>query len=808
MQLLNSIKKLFLTGIIAGYIIPANAQFIPKILDYTPAPGQYTNADNIGTPSAAASIIGTNKGLVSLGAFGGSITVYFPDGIKNDPANPYGIDFTIYGNATATWSEPGIIQVMKDENKNGIADDTWYEIAGSEHFWTSTNSNYAVTYQNNGLRQAGNIQWTDNQNQSGVIPVNSFHQQAYYPKADLFPTIPTDKYTLGGTRLTNPIDLSNPGQVISYHKTFGYADNTPVLSYTENLPDNPYTAAVEGSGGDAIDIDWAVDSNKTPVKLDEVNFIRIYTGMNAIAGWLGEISTEITGIRDVEPASASGMQSVVVIQEFAQKIAVGQSQTLNALLFEKGIPNPAAAIIWSVDNTELSTVQNGKLIAKKAGTIVLRATSASNPELFAEKTISLYAPAKAKITLQSNVLKVNDKLELTGEVTDQNGSSMTGINTNWTFDDGSVGEIVTSDGVNYLRGLQVGKSWLHFIVTDSPKVRDSVQVEVVAESSKKKVYISVKTSEKTIIPRHSVWVDQVDLTSKVDRTQKTYGLKDITFVSLAHAVAAAFKTAGYDDEWAFRDDAEGGSALYLWKVPSIEDGSINYTFGYGGSRTSDSYRRTWVVLLNQQQVVSGFDKIKVNNDDEILIYHLIDNNLPWAVTQLTSGKDSVSVGSSVEIQLKKYSCTMDANRLVSVNSSEIIAGQGIVVQSLNNSGSKVNLTSDELGKAVFPVGSSGSFLISSGIDIANLFAGLVTGNQLQPENTMYCQVFPNPFTTKIKISSSKEIESILIYNPEGQLIVNLKGNHPEIDLGNLSSGLYLIQVVADKQVFCQKIVKK
>jgi hypothetical protein len=805
---MNSFKKLILIGILAGFLKPAEAQFISKIVDYTPAPGQYTNADNIGTPSAAASIIGTNKGLVSLGAFGGSITAYFPNGIKNDPANPYGVDFTIYGNATSTWSEPGIIQVMKDENKNGIADDTWYEIAGSEHFWNSTTSNYAVTYQNNGLNQAGDIQWTDNQNQSGLIPVNSYHQQAYYPKTDLFPTIPADKYILGGTRLTNPIDLSNPGQVISYHKTFGYADNTPVLSYTEKLPDNPYTPAVEGSGGDAIDIDWAVDANKKPVKLDEINFIRIYTGMNAIAGWLGEISTEVTGIRDVEPASVSGVQSVVVIQEFAQKMAVGQSETLNALLFEKGIPNLATTINWSVDNTELGAIQNGKLVAKKAGSIVLRASSSSNPEIYTEKTITLYAPTKAKITIQSNVLKVNDKLELTGEVTDQNETSMTGINTKWTFDDNSVGEIVTTDGVNYLKGLQVGKSWLHFIVTDSPKVRDSVQVEVVAESSKKKVYISVKTSEKTIIPRQSVWVDQVDLTSKVDRNQKTYGLNDITFVSLAHAIAAAFKTTGYGADWAFRDDAEGGSALYLWKVPSIEDGSTTYTFGYGGSRTSDSFRRTWVVLLNQQQVVSGFDKLKVNNDDEIMIYHVIDNNLPWTVTQLTLGKDSVSVGSSTEIQLKKYSCSMDANRLVSVNSSEIIANQAIVGQSLNNSGSKTNLTSDELGKAVFSVSSGGNYLVSSGIDVASLFAGLVTGNQIQPANLLDCKVFPNPFTTKIKISCTKEIESILIYNLEGQLIENLEGNHSEINLDNLLSGVYLIQIVADKQVFNQKIVKK
>jgi hypothetical protein len=804
---LKNIARLLVLGALTATFQPTHAQFLTKITEYFPAPGQFTNADNIGTPSAANSLIGTNKGLVSLGSFGGSITVYFPDGIKNDTGNPYGVDFTIYGNANLTWAEPGIIQVMKDENKNGLPDDTWYEIAGSEHFWSSTLSNYAVTYLNNGLSQAGDIPWTDNQNNSGVIPANSYHQQAYYPKADLFPNIPTDQYTLKGTRLTNPIDRSNPGQVISYRKTFGYADNTPVLSLTETLPDNPYTATIEGSGGDAIDIDWAVDANKTPVKLDEIHFIRIYTGMNALGGWLGEVSTEITGIRDVEPASVTGIQSVVVIQEFATKIAVGQSQTLNAILFEKGIPQTSAQINWSIDKTDLATLANGKLTLKKAGTIKLRATSASNSEIYTEKTIEIYAATKAKITLQSNVLKVNDKLGLTGEVTDQNGAVMSGINTEWKFDDTSVAEIVSVDGTNYLKGKQVGKSWLHFQVTDSPKVRDSVQVEVVAESAKKKVYIAVKTSEKTIIPRQSVWVDQVDLTAKVDRNQKNYGLNDISYVSLAHAIAAIFKSTGNDANWAFRDDAEGGSALYLWKVPSVEDGSTVYTFGYGGSRASDAYRKTWVVLQNQQQVVSGFDKLKVNNDDEILIYHITDNNQPWTVTQLSSGKDSVKVGASCEIQLKKYTCTMDASRAVSVSSTEVITGQTIAIQPTNSS-SKTNLTSDEMGKAVFNVAQSGEYLISSGIDASKLHVGLVTGNTPELNNALICKVYPNPFTATIQISCPKEIERISVFNSEGQLVLSKKGNYPEINLENLPSGIYLIQVVADKQVFNQKIVKK
>ena len=803
----NSWRKLFITSLLLVVFGRVDAQFISGVIDYSPAPGQFTNAEYIGTPSAANSLVGTNKGMVSLGAFGGSVTVYFSEGIKNDPANPYGVDFTVYGNPTLTWSEPGIIQVMKDENKNGIPDDTWYEIAGSEHFWETTTSQYEVTYLNNGQNVAGDIHWVDNQSGSGIVPENSFHQQPYYPKADLFPLVARDKYLLKGNRLTNPIDLSTPGSVISYHKTFGYADNTPVLSLTEKLPDNPYTPAVEGSGGDAIDIGWAVDQDRKPVNLDEVHFIRIYTGMNAVAGWLGEVSTELTGIRDVEPATVSGVQSVVVMKELPRKVSVGQSLDLEAILFESGIRQQNANITWSVSNTQFAAIQNGKIWAKNPGTVQLRATSASNTAIYSEVELTIFAVTKAEITISSKSLKVNDKLELTGKLTDQSGNTLTGINTMWRIDDCQIAEIVTVDGTYYLLGKQAGKSWLHFEVTDSPLVRDSVQVEVFPESALKKIYASVKTSEKTIIARQSVWVEQTDLTAKVDHAQRQYGLNEINFVSLAHAVAAVLKSAGQSSDWAFRDDAQAGSALYLWKVPAIEEGSLVYTFGYGGSRTADAYRKTWVVMLNQQPVVSGFDKIKVNNNDEILIYHVVDNNQPWTVTQQTSGIDSVKVGQPVEVQLRKYSCTMDADRNVAINSSEAIANQSVVAEPNKLAANRIVLTTDEFGKASFTATLMGEYLISSGVDVSRLISGLVTGTTVLLNAPVQFSVYPNPFSGLIRLTCSLHLDSVEVFTVEGSLIFFQEEPLTVLNFDRLPSGIYILRVKSGRQMFQQKIIK-
>ena len=802
---LKIIYKLLISSVLVLLVRNSEAQFVSNVTEYLPAPGQYTNADFLGTPEAANSIVGTNKGMVSLGAFGGSVTTYFAQGIQNDLANPYGVDFTIYGNPTPTWSEPGIVQVMKDENQNGIPDETWYEIAGSDHLWNTTLFKYEVSYQNSGLSIASDIQWTDNLGKTGIIPENSFHQQPYYPRVDLFPNITIDNYTLKGTRISGQIDLSNPGIVNSYRRAFGYADNTPVLSFTQKLPDNPYTAEIEGSGGDAIDIGWAIDNTGKPVLLDKIHFIRIYTGMNALAGWLGEISTEITGIRDVEAATVAGTRSIVVIQDLSPKIRIGETLNLQAIVFENGIRQENTSIIWSVSNQDLADIENGQLTAKNTGTFRLRASSSADPGIFAEKNMDIFSVGKAVITIPSTSLKVNDKLELTGKMTDQNGNILSGITPVWRFKNEIIAEVSSIDGKYFLNGKQTGKSWLYLEALEMKSVRDSLLIEVLPESVWKKVFISVKTSEKTIFPRQSVWVEQFDLTSKVDRAQKFYGLQEINFVSLAHAIASAFKNTESDSEWAFRDDAEGGSALYLWKVPEIEDGSTVYNFGYGGSRTAETYRKTWVVMLNQQPFVTGFDLIKISNYDEILIYQIIDNSMPWYVTQLTSGGDTVKTNQQIEIQQKRYFCSMDNNRTATVNSAEVIANQPIQVELKNQA--KITITTDEYGKATFFTENSGEYLITSEIDALKLVAESVIGTFSLLKNQLSCKVYPNPFTERIRIDCIWPLTSVEIFNAGGIMVYQQINPTQNIELSAIPSGIYVLRVKAGNQVFHQKIVK-
>ncbi len=122
--------------------------------------------------------------------------------------------------------------------------------------------------------------WEDNQGKKGYKVMNTYHSQPYYPQ-----WIKEGQLTFTGTCLPqNGINKRTeqvPYFVLSLFK-YGYADNYP-----------------NNSADAEIDIDWAVDKDGKPANLPGVDFIKIYTGVNQENGWLGENSTEVCGVTDL-----------------------------------------------------------------------------------------------------------------------------------------------------------------------------------------------------------------------------------------------------------------------------------------------------------------------------------------------------------------------------------------------------------------------------------------------------------------------------------------------------------------------------
>ena len=289
----------------------AYSRYITDVYEYRPAPGQFVNlmpeykegdTEEDMCKKVQECIADKNDVLISLGGYGGYVTFGFDHTVVNVTGE---MDFKILGNSfyaaanpnpnapeSGGSAEPGIVMVSIDKNGNGKPDDEWYELAGSEYYKPQTKHGYSVTYYRTPadhiatpkpqtpINDTTYIQWIANDGTRGYVEKNSYHRQNYFPQ-----WIAEDEMTFTGSCLPhNAIDESGVGNYyVLYAYDWGYADNHPN----------------EVEDKSCFDIDWAVDSKGNPVRLDGVDFIRVFTGVNQSCGWLGETSTEICRAEDL-----------------------------------------------------------------------------------------------------------------------------------------------------------------------------------------------------------------------------------------------------------------------------------------------------------------------------------------------------------------------------------------------------------------------------------------------------------------------------------------------------------------------------
>lgn len=333
---------------------------------YLPAPAQFVNEgvttggwgdayDSNGTVKA------TSSTGVSLGFFGGYAVYEFENPIADDPTHPYGADFIVYGNAFWNNSEAGCIQV----SENGT---DWFDIAGSMYYTKST-KNATITYTNpnpsedKGITTAGatstlaDVTYTLNGTE-GKVTKNTFHNHSWFPlnanyftasgsraamaKVDEFSFV---SRTLNSDNITNTLTFTGtllnnyPGTGKTDQIGFGYCDVHPNKTLGGTIAYNPYqtftsssdydTKVAGTSGGDPIDIAWAVKSNGTPANLDSIRYVRIYTGMAQMNGIFGEISTEVCGVAACTGTGAGKATTDLVVRRLNQTIPTENNKAVS-----------------------------------------------------------------------------------------------------------------------------------------------------------------------------------------------------------------------------------------------------------------------------------------------------------------------------------------------------------------------------------------------------------------------------------------------------------------------------------------------
>jgi len=284
------------------------------VIEYKPSWGQFVNNSSYndiqkiyGPPKGEGTVSGSLD-VITLGNAGGYVIVRFNPPILNHPDNIKGYDFIIFGNATWVggdpnlhFQEPAIVEVMKDENKNGLPDDTWYLLKGSDTI------------------PANFIFITNHRTNTNYKPEN----KSYYPSKTFFPNYPD--------MISFKVFLFPPEKTgeCSF-LIWGYADVTPTLKLGDlsgadgnndniltdpednpnispadfyTVPDTPGDAKIDAKsgGGDAFKLEWAVDiETGQSVILDSIDFIKIISTATNLMGVLGEVSPEIDAISRVK----------------------------------------------------------------------------------------------------------------------------------------------------------------------------------------------------------------------------------------------------------------------------------------------------------------------------------------------------------------------------------------------------------------------------------------------------------------------------------------------------------------------------
>lgn len=760
-----------------------------KLWEYRPAPGQHINIENIGTPQAAQRMTENVSSLVSLGSFGGYLILGFEEACINHPDNPYGIDFTLFGNAFSGSSEPGVVWVMQDENQNGLPDDTWYEIAGSHYFYSKTVHNYEVTYLKTDSRD---VLWRDNSDETGRILANSFNLQEYYPTQQYFPQYPRDSVTFRGTLLNPEIDFSNNQEIKVNPPAFGYADSHPRKQGVDLfVPDNPYTKEIEGAGGDPIDISWAVDSQGNYVELDSIHFVKIVSGSLVTAGWLGEISTDVAWVEAVKPNPAvSGKENLLVVYPHPSKVVVRNSILLEAVYFEKGRKTDVAISFSSQNEQVLIAENNGWVQALSTGETEIRIAANGEVENVPLKVVK---PDSIQLLTGFSAVYPGDTLELVAQVFDNEQEKLE-IPVRITSSNPGVGGIFERDGQTFFVALQPGETVLTFLV-EGFEVERQVAVKVLSPDDKIRIYFTVKTEDENLLPFQWIEVGTGDLNVFVEERQTDYsGLEKPT---LFHALAAGLQKANVP--FVFRDDDAANGKVYLHTVES-EGWFYN---AWGGKTEPVAFAKAWIVRLNNEQFLNDFDKKEISAGDTVVLYHVQKITEPWNFTRLLAGLDSAVVGDEIKVQFNQSECTFLEGEVfesdfVPVVNAEVFAGNVFYT--------------DNDGKAVFTLESEPPLIISSGVDAVLISKKLTTGITPIVEKTF--RVYPNPVENELIVEVVENggifKSALKLFTADGQIVfekeINL--NLHRFNLSDLPTGVYYLKVIQGTKTETHKIVKK
>lgn len=103
---------------------------------------------------------------------------------------------------------------------------------------------------------------------------------------------------------------------------------------------------------------------------------------------------------------------------------------------------------------------------------------------------------------------------------------------------------------------------------------------------------------------------------------------------------------------------------------------------------------------------------------------------------------------------------------------------------------------------------TGATTLGCSITAYNWFLTLSNENFIPNSDTDNLQIFPNPTKNIINIKNITEIENIKIFDYLGKEVLTQTENNNEINVENLSKGIYLIEINSENRKVYKKLIKE
>ena len=274
-------------------ITSESKSLVNKVYEFMPAPGHQVNGysivgdmirDGASMQEACDTVLRHWQKMwsVSMGAQGGYVIAGFDHSVENSG----NYDLVIKGNPFSYQSEPGVIWVSQDVNGDGLPNDPWYELAGSEYGTENGTLEYAITYYKPKSPRS-HTAWKDCYGNTGIVPYMSlWNTHAYYWQDWVGGT----EHTYFGTRLKDTHTYENK-YTNEPPFAWGYADNQGSDYFLNKDFDADRSMGY-----------YKISNAKTwdgkDANLQYIDFVKVQTGQTGYSPNLGDISTEVYGIWD------------------------------------------------------------------------------------------------------------------------------------------------------------------------------------------------------------------------------------------------------------------------------------------------------------------------------------------------------------------------------------------------------------------------------------------------------------------------------------------------------------------------------